>query len=78
MQVMLIAESINKKIEKDGKKTTKIEGAALDFYIMGKKRAGGYVCSPGSFFDAQKIIFLLCGRRVLSGRCRAGKPRLRG
>ena len=28
--------SINKKLEKDGKKTTKIEGSALDFYIIEK------------------------------------------
>lgn len=29
--------SINKKLEKDGKKTTKIEGSALDFYIIEKR-----------------------------------------
>ena len=35
--------SINKKLEKDGQKTTKIEGSALDFYIIERTGVGGIV-----------------------------------
>ena len=61
--------SINKKLEKDGKKTTKIEGSALDFYIIVKSNTSPqssevFVLKKDSLFSIDNGKIVIAGVKL--------------